>query len=124
MGYVDKAVSAHLASTLHAGFTPYNEKIADITHADTAKHTISLESLGLPPTAIVLLLGAVRISGTGYLQVYPNEGVDLIRLGPAFNNAVFPIAIILERLEYKLNVASDDFDVYCFGFWTVGQVRG
>jgi len=115
---------AHLKSTLHVGFTPYNDKVADITHADTNKHTITLEALGLPSNAIVLLLTAKRITGTGSLRGYPNEGTNDLYLGIGTAQAGIVFAIINERLQYDLTVANDNWDLFCMGFWTSGKVLG
>ena len=120
MGYTDKAVQAHMASILHAGLSGLNEKIADITHADTNKHTITLAALGLPDNAIGLLLTANRVSGTGSLRVYPIEGT----LGVALTGEISNIVVINNRLQYDLTVANDDFDLYCIGYFTAGQVLG
>lgn len=124
MSYTDKALQAHMKSTLHTGFTPYNGKIADITHADTNKHEITLAALGLPDNAKVLILGFTRISGTGSLQFYPNEGAQLVKTAGTSAHFSTCVAIINERLQYDLQVANDDFDLYCFGYWTSGQVIG
>lgn len=124
MGYVSKAVQAHLGSTLHIGFTPYNAKVADITHADTNKHTITLAELGLPANAVALLLQANRVSGTGSLRGYPNEGVYPLYLGQGSIQPGIVFGIINERLEYDLTVINDDWDLLCMGYWTSGRVLG
>jgi len=124
MGYVDKALSAHLRSTLHSGFTSMNGKVADITHADTAKHTITLAEMGLPSNAIALILLADRISGTGSLNGYPNEGTKGLYLGRGDIQQGIVFGIINERLEYSLSTSGDDWDLFCLGYWTSGRVPG
>lgn len=126
MAYVDKAVQAHLGSTLHMVFTGLNEKVADITHADTAKHTIDCVDLGLPANCVLLLLFARRIVGTGSLDAYPIEGTTGIRIGTGANHygVDMVVPIVNGRLQYSLTVANDDFDLYCIGYLTSGRVLG
>jgi len=123
MGFVDKAITAHLRSGQHTGFVPMSAKVADLTHADTNKHQISLASMGLPHTAVCLLLGGEKIAGAGNLRAYPAEGAVYIQIS-ALQTEMHAIGIINEQLEYSLSNAGDDFDLYCFGYWTAGVVLG
>ena len=128
MGYTDKAVQAHMKAALHAGYTPMAEKIADLTHADANKHTITLSALGIPDNAVAVLVWGKRITGTGQLYAYPLEGAEPIRIGMAgdvggtYYLQLVPVANA--RLEYALTVANDDWDLWCFGYFTSGQVLG
>jgi len=97
---------------------PYNDKIADISEADTADHTLDLETaLGETRKIISILLWAARISGTGSLWAYPNEGAIAMPIGPdrAFLAEV-AIKDGTQRLKYYQSVAGDDWDLYCFGY--------
>lgn len=100
-------------------FVPYNAKIADITHADTSVHTLTLANAagtgaiaGETRKIIALIWKDIRISGTGSLAKFPNEG----------SNSTWgsPVDIVIaegsQRASYSLSVAGDDFDVYCYGY--------
>ena len=103
-------------------FVPYNNKIADITHADTQKHTLDLAAaLSETRNIVVVHLGATRISGTGQFTIYPNEGTyNLIPAWPVANSEVWAILKnATNRLQYNLNVINDDWDLYCFGYVVV-----
>jgi len=105
-------------------FVPMNEKIADITHADTLQHFLALAPVlhapGVAPPEtrkiIVIILTSERQAGTGGFTVYPNEGgwCD-ISIWKAY-----PVPIVIangtQRLQYSLPVANDDFDLYCMGY--------
>lgn len=96
---------------------PYNAKIADITHADTSVHYLDL-AVALPETRkiIKLTIRASRISGTGELRVYSNEGAAYQQAGTITTDVTVTIAAGTQRLKYNLTVANDDFDLYCFGY--------
>jgi len=105
-------------------FVPYNSKIADITEADTNKHYLTLaNSAGTGAIAgetrkiIAVLLDDVRNSGTGFLKVYPNEGVANIALRN-YLDCIDDVVIAdgTQRLQYAQSVANDDFDLYCLGY--------
>ena len=99
-------------------FVPDNTKVADITHADVNHHTITLATMGLPVTAVCLILGAMRQGGTGMFYAYPNEGGVGFYIGHVGGTSYAKsVGIINQRLEYNLTVANDDFDLYCFGYW-------
>jgi len=106
-------------------FVPYNGKIADITHADTNKHTLTLANgagtgaiAGETRKIIAVQLGCARIAGTGYFKAYPNEGAGPNEfptlMGYGYNKVV--IANGTQRLQYALSVANDDFDLYCYSY--------
>ena len=106
-------------------FVPYNGKIADITHADTNKHTLTLANAagtgaiaGETREIIAVILTVTRVSGTGGFLAYPNEGTSSGGVGSS--SFVYPAFVVvadgLQRLQYKLDVANDDFDLYCVGF--------
>lgn len=97
----------------HAG---HDGKVADITHADTNKHTITLATMGLPQSIKALQLLAVRIGGAGNFNVYPAEGTYSLTIGHGAEFRGKWCAIINNRLQYSLNTANDDFDLYCVGY--------
>jgi len=96
---------------------PTNGKIADITHADTNKHLLTLAAaLGETRKIIAVQLWAFRQAGAGEFRTYPNEGlleVGYVQFGPAQWTV---IADGTQRLQYSLSVANDDWDLYCIGY--------
>lgn len=102
-------------------FTPFNDKVADITEADINLHTITLATLGFPLNTRILILGSVRVAGTGVFRVYPNEGGTALQIGGGAVERGKPIGIINERLQYNLTVINDDWDLYCWGYWIESQ---
>lgn len=97
-------------------FHLFNNKVADITHADTNKHEITLATMGLPLNVVAMIIVATRQGGTGGLNVYPNEGV--YNLQGTYTSNCMVVGIINQRLQYALSVSGDDFDLVCFGYWT------
>ena len=105
-------------------FIPYNAKIADITHADTNKHTLELANAagtgaiaGETRKIVMVGLRAIRIAGTGSLNVWPNEGAFrayIVTDGGSTTECV--LAAGTNRLQYSLTVANDDWDLYCIGY--------
>ena len=99
---------------------PKNAKIADITHADTNKHTLDLAAaLSETRKIISVLIGPQRIGGTGFFRMYPNEGAMGLPNWAYGGSSMFYNIIIADatnRLQYDLSVANDDFDVYCYGY--------
>lgn len=104
---------------------PYNGKIADITHADTIQHFLVLANAtgtgaiaGETRKIVAVGLWAARIAGTGYLAAYPNEGVQALDLYSydCWTNNIVIIKDGTQRLQYRLNVANDDYDLYCLGY--------
>jgi len=103
------------------GFKGCNVNIADVTESDTAKHTVDISAY-VPENCVAIIVQGQRISGTGSLHTYSNEGSL-----PTYINTVFyqpTIAILNQRIQYRLTVANDDFDIYMLGYWTAGQVMG
>lgn len=104
-------------------FVPYNGKIADITHADTLTHTLDLAAaLSETRKIIAVVVSAVRIAGTESLYAFPNEGawcnqITTVTWADVIANTVLIIiANNTNRLQYRLSLANDDFDLYCFGY--------
>ena len=107
-------------------FVPYNSKIADITHADTANHELVLANeagngaiAGETRKIIAVAISATRVTGTGYFRTRPNEGTALaLELGAysSYGRGYMAIADGSQRLRYYLSVSGDDFDVYCYGY--------
>lgn len=96
---------------------PYNGKIADITHADLNKHTLDLETALLEVRKIIsLVLYAYRVSGSGDLKLYPNEGTEQIETSNATRACKIIIKDGSQQLQYALAVINDDFDLYCMGY--------
>jgi len=99
-------------------WVPYNGKIADITEADTNKHTLDLQTaLSETRKIIGVIVFANRISGTGFLEVYPNEGAAALYVSDTSDfSQIAIIADGTQRLQYDQTVANDDFDLFCFGY--------
>ena len=99
-------------------FVPYNGKIADITHADTNKHTLNLATaLSETRKIIAVIIGNFRISGTDGVYFYPNEGGTECLSGTDRRwIGTVVIADGTNRLQYALAAANADFDLHCFGY--------
>jgi len=123
VGYVDKALSAHLKSILHAGFASLDgSKIADITHADTTDHTLTPKALGLPANAVLLFGLASRVSGSGLIRIRTKVGGAMYSIitavpfwWPIDEGGVF---------RYNLQTANDDWDIYGYAYLARGRVAG
>jgi len=117
----DVNASAAIASSkLAAGkipiFVPYNGKIADIAPGDTNPHYLDLAAaLSETRTIISITPKTTRVSGTGSMYLYPNEGTTVMNCGSGHQPAVI-IASGTQRLKYALTVATDDWDLYCLGY--------
>jgi len=98
-------------------FVPYNGKIADITHADTNKHTLDLATaLSETRKIIEVELATNRIAGTGTFYPYPNEGATRSEIISPYRGDGVVIANATQRLQYSLSAANDDWDLYCLGY--------
>ena len=104
-------------------FVPYNAKIADITHADTNLHTLTLANAagtgaiaGETRKIVALAIDANRVAGTGNFYVYPNEGVNTYNATWGSEGEMVVIANGTQRFQYSLTVNNDDFDIYCLGY--------
>lgn len=98
-------------------FVPYNGKIADITHADTNKHTLDLAAaLGETRKIIAVNVFAWRIGGINDIYAYPNEGATVSLIGFSYIATVVVIADGTQRLQYSLATANSDWDLYCMGY--------
>jgi hypothetical protein len=104
-------------------FVPYNGKIADIKEADTNKHYLTLaNSAGTGAIAgetrkiIAIIPYGSRVSGSGSVRAYPNEGTSYINISAYDATPMVVIANNTQRLQYNQSVANDDWDLYCFGY--------
>jgi hypothetical protein len=99
-------------------FVPYNAKIADITHADTNHHTVTLgTNLSETRQIVAVILTSERQAGTGDFIAYPNGGGwTAISIWKAYPSTI-SIAAGTGNFEYSLGAANDDFDLYCMGYW-------
>lgn len=110
----------------HQIYVPYNAKIADITHADTNLHTLTLANAGGTGAIagerrkiISISLAGIQIAGAGALYVFPNEqaGGGNYCYVPSWGN--IPDVVLADgtqRLQYSLSVAGNDWDLYCIGY--------
>jgi hypothetical protein len=104
-------------------FVPYNGKIADITHADTDKHYLTLaNSAGTGAIAgetrkiVAITIKTNRMAGSGAFYMYPNEGTSSYAISSGVVGSMIVIADGTQRLQYNQTVAGDDWDVYCLGY--------
>ena len=98
-------------------FVPLNAKIADISEADTDKHTLNLETaLGETRKIIGIIYIPVRTTGTGLLYIYPNEGAETLVAGSWSAAQLCLIKDGTQRLQYQQSVANDVWRIYCFGY--------
>ena len=101
-------------------FVAANTKIMDIT-GSTATFVSSIAA-SVPPNTVAVILCAQRMSGTGVLYLYPNEGT----LGTYITDLVSPLLYALKagflNVKYKQSVAADDFDLYLLGYLVEGPV--
>ncbi len=103
-------------------FVPYNGKIADIYESDTNKHTLNLATpLSETRQIIGLYVGAIRVTGTASLGFYPNEGSSRLSSYSLTEGHLVIIASGTQRLQYNQNAANDDWDLFCFGYFVVGN---
>ena len=98
-------------------FVPYNGKIADISEADTLKHSLDLETtLNETRKIIAVKLYSTLMAGSGVFYFYPNEGSAVITSTGSWQTALVIIKDGTQRLQYSQSVANDDFDLYCMGY--------
>jgi len=99
---------------------PYNELIAsNLTEDDGDKHFLDLAAALSEARKIVSVkLACARVSGTGHLQVYPNEGEKFAELPTweGYWGAEVDIKDGSQRLQYALATANDVFNLYCVGY--------
>lgn len=102
-------------------FIPYNKKIMDITAAeDDQVHTCALAGLIEANTRIVILVGS-RISGTGSLKIYPNEGLASSQFKLDYRNPiVYALKAGEQNIKYEKTVSGDDWDLYDMGEFVQG----
>jgi hypothetical protein len=116
MSYIDRPRHRTL-------FVPFNGKIADITHADTNKHTLDLAAaLGETRKIISIFFKGNRIAGTGYFNTFPNEGVtELVWATGGAGCIAYILKDNTQEMQYVLTVANDDWDIYCYGYVVDGE---
>lgn len=120
-GIVSKAITALIARGQVCYFVKANKNIATVTEADLNKHTVDI-SADVPPTTVAVVVTCRRTGGTGTINLYPNEGT--IEIGGLQNRtSSHVIAILNQRIQYKLSVINDTFDIDCFGYWVQGDPR-
>ena len=98
-------------------FIPYNDKIADITEADTANHTLDLAAaLTETRTIIGIFFSLSRIAGTGNIRVYPIEAGHGVLMDNTTRTEYIAVLYGTNRIQYALDNAGDDFDAYCTSY--------
>lgn len=123
MAFIDKAVGALLDRGQTVNFVPRDgSKIADITHADTAEHTITHATLGIPANVVLMLINYQRIGGTGVFRPMTKTASQKMTMSSA-NTGLWPIDDGGD-FRYALSVNGDDWDIHCFGYWIQGRLKG
>jgi len=99
---------------------PCNELIAsNLTEDDGDKHFLDLATALSEARKIVSVkLACARVSGSGHLQVYPNEGEKFAELPTweGYWGAEVDVKDGSQRLQYALANANDVFNLYCMGY--------
>jgi len=128
MGYVDKALMAHLSSGLHQYLRGNNQRaMIGLTHGDVNKHSVICAQLGIPDNSIAVLIGQIRTAGAGVLAYYPENSVfGILGASAPSSDELDCILVPLyeNRLYYRLSVIDDVWDLYVFGYIVEGLVRG
>lgn len=101
-------------SSLSGTFIGSNIKIADVTAADTNKHTVDISAF-VPSNCVAINIKRPRQVGGNTVRFFPNEGAEYIDM--VSNHETFVLAIINQRIQFQLFVKSEDFDIYMFGYW-------
>lgn len=96
-------------------YHPYNGKIADINESDTNKHTVDISAY-VPTNCVAVVIVPKRVSGSGELYLYSNEGSTYV-YGTSYNFNVL-LAIKNQRIQFHQSTANDDFDLYMLGYLT------
>lgn len=98
-------------------YVGYNGKIASFQRTDTSLFYINLtEALDDERTIIAINVRGVRVSGSGGLYTYPNEGVYPLAIGHSSFSSWIIIKYGTNRLPLYQSVANDSWDVYCYGY--------
>ena len=106
---------------------PATGKIADITHADTDEHSLTLAQLNavyagtFPENTRVIYVGGTKIAGTGTLNLHSvsgQKGVTIVTSTAAYFYAVLWYRAADGLFYYSQTVANDDWDVYALGYQT------
>jgi hypothetical protein len=96
---------------------PYNGKIADIHESDVLHHYLDLATaLSETRKIIAIILDGRRMSGTGNLYYYANEGAQATIDYLTGRARLVIIKDASYRLEYSQSVSNDDFDLYSMGY--------
>lgn len=124
MGYVDKAVMAHLKSVLHSGWVVLDgtKYIADIEHADTLEHTMTLKEAGLPENAKLILVRPTKTFGAGNFKIYTTLGGSYFYFTTG-THGFWPVDDG-GVLRYGLTQANDVWDIYVYGLFHSGRLLG
>ncbi len=100
--------------------TPASGKIADITHADTAEHSMALPA-GFPGNTRAILVLGNRIAGTGNFVLRSVSGVGIAGRLAHYSAHLWWVRAIDGLFYYNLTVANDDWDIYGVGYITGGS---
>lgn len=108
-------------------FVPANEKIMDINEDDIAEHICTISDK-VPPNTVAIFIGAQRVSGTGVLKIFSDEGTsaqESVALSSCHLVGIKALRIRTPagtHIKYAQSVANDDFDLYMLGYFIGGKV--
>ena len=95
---------------------PASGKIYDITHADTAEHSVALPA-GYPANTKAMVVQAYRTAGTSNFHATSVSGVVLgWKIGTALSGLWLRATDGL--FYYHLEVANDVWEIYALGYIT------
>ena len=98
-----------------ARIVPATGKIYDITHADTAEHSVSLPA-GYPANTKAIQIKAYRVAGTGNFQPQSLSGGSTERVPTLYGTLWFRSTDGL--FYYTLSVANDVWEISALGYIT------
>ena len=125
MGYTDKALMAHIKSSLHQVYNHHYGQVLTIGAGDTTKFYKTLAEMGLPENVVCVILGAARTAQTGNLMCYPgSDPMGLIIGSQATITETHLISVADERVQFARQIQNSEWTVWCMGYWTEGQVLG
>lgn len=98
-------------------YVGYNGKIASFQRSDTSIFYLNLtEALNDKRTIVAISVRGVRVSGSGGLYTYPNEGSYPLAIGHSSFSSWIIIKYGTNMLPLYQSVANDSWDVYCYGY--------
>ena len=90
----------------------FNEKIASgLTEADLDIHYLDLSDI-LPSNVVQIDIRIQRMTGTGFLNIYPNDGAITKTVA---SHQTMMVGIKNQKMKYALTVINDTHDIWLYG---------